>query len=172
MNKKKPNNAIVIGAGIAGLSVAIRLQNEGFQVAVFESNEYPGGKLTDLSKEGYRFDMGPSLFTMPQFVEELFTVSKKNIKDYFSYKKKETVCHYFYKDGTTFKALSDVNKFATSAAKTFDVDEDKLLNYFQKSKKKYLGVMTPMMPESLLLLSSRLKNKIGKSQIFIPPYVI
>ena len=137
MNKKKPNNAIVIGAGIAGLSVAIRLQNEGFQVAVFESNEYPGGKLTYLSKEGYRFDMGPSLFTMPQFVEELFTVSKKNIKDYFSYKKKETVCHYFYKDGTSFKALSDVHKFATSAAKTFDVDEDELVNYFQKSKKKY-----------------------------------
>ena len=66
MNKKKPNNAIVIGAGIAGLSVAIRLQNEGFQVAVFESNEYPGGKLTDLSKEGYRFDMGPCLlYTSP-----------------------------------------------------------------------------------------------------------
>ena len=95
MNKKKPNNAIVIGAGIAGLSVAIRLQNKGFQVAVFESNEYPGGKLTDLSKEGYRFDMGPSLFTMPQFVEELFTVSKKNIKDYFSYKKKRNCLPLF-----------------------------------------------------------------------------
>lgn len=89
MNEKIPKKAIVIGAGIAGLSVAIRLQNEGFQVAVFETNEYPGGKLTDFSKDGYRFDMGPSLFTMPQFVEELFTVSKKNIKDYFSYKKKK-----------------------------------------------------------------------------------
>ena len=89
MNEKIPKKAIVIGAGIAGLSVAIRLQNEGFQVAVFETNEYPGGKLTDFSKDGYRFDMGPSLFTMPQFVEELFTISKKNIKDYFSYKKKK-----------------------------------------------------------------------------------
>jgi len=154
LNKKKPNNAIVIGAGIAGLSVAIRLQNEGFQVAVFESNEYPGGKLTDLSKEGYRFDMGPSLFTMPQFVEELFTVSKKNIKDYFSYKKKETVCHYFYKDGTSFKALSDVHKFATSAAKTFDVDEDELVNYFQKSKKKYELTSSLFLEKSLHKLST------------------
>ena len=79
MNEKYPKKAIVIGAGIAGLSVAIRLQNIGFHVAVFETNEYPGGKLTDFSKDGYRFDMGPSLFTMPQFVEELFTISKKNI---------------------------------------------------------------------------------------------
>ena len=102
MSKKKPKNAIVIGAGIAGLSVAIRLQNAGFKVEVFESNNYPGGKLTDFSKKGYRFDMGPSLFTMPQFIEELFSISKKNIIDYFSYKKKETACHYFFKDGTTF----------------------------------------------------------------------
>ena len=96
MSKKKPKKAIVIGAGIAGLSVAIRLQNAGFKVEVFESNDYPGGKLTDFSKNGYRFDMGPSLFTMPQFIEELFSISKKNIKDYFSYKKKEIACHYFF----------------------------------------------------------------------------
>ena len=79
MSKKKPSKAIVIGAGIAGLSVAIRLQNAGFKVEVFESNDYPGGKLTDFSKNGYRFDMGPSLFTMPQFIEELFSISKKNM---------------------------------------------------------------------------------------------
>ena len=95
MNEKTPKKAIVIGAGIAGLSLAIRLQNVGFQVAVFEANEYPGGKLTDFSQDGYRFDMGPSLFTMPQFVEELFTASKKNIKDYFSYKKKRNCLPLF-----------------------------------------------------------------------------
>ena len=137
MSKKKPSKAIVIGAGIAGLSVAIRLQNAGFKVEVFESNDYPGGKLTDFSKNGYRFDMGPSLFTMPQFIEELFSISKKNSKDYFSYKKKETTCHYFFKDGTTFEAKSDVYKFAKSAAKTFNVEEEKLLHYFDRSKKKY-----------------------------------
>ena len=92
--------AIIIGAGIAGLSLAVRLQSKGIQVSVFEANKFPGGKLTELSKKGYRFDMGPSLFTMPQFVEELFSISNKNINHYFSYKKKETVCHYFYKDGT------------------------------------------------------------------------
>ena len=74
--------AIIIGAGIAGLSLAVRLQSKGIQVSVFEANTYPGGKLTELSKKGYRFDMGPSLFTMPQFVEELFSISNKNINHY------------------------------------------------------------------------------------------
>mgnify|MGYP001592448680 FL=1 len=149
MSKKKPKNGIVIGAGIAGLSVAIRLQNAGFKVEVFESNNYPGGKLTDFSKKGYRFDMGPSLFTMPQFIEELFSISKKDIKDYFSYKKKETACHYFFKDGTTFEAKSDVQKFAKTAAKTFNVEEDQLLHYFGRSKKKYELTSTLFLEKSL-----------------------
>ena len=138
MSISKPKTAVVIGAGIAGLSVAIHLQNAGFNVEVFESNEYPGGKLTDFSQRGYRFDMGPSLFTMPQFVEELFSISNKNIHEYFAYKKKETTCHYFFNDGTTFQAKSDINKFAKTAAKTFNVDQDTILNYFDRSKKNMI----------------------------------
>ena len=110
MDDTTQKKAIIIGAGIAGLSLAVRLQSKGIQVSVFEANKYPGGKLTELSKKGYRFDMGPSLFTMPQFVEELFSISNKNINHYFSYKKKETVCHYFYKDGTFFKASSNLSE--------------------------------------------------------------
>ena len=68
MKNKIQKKAIVIGAGIAGLSSAIRLQNAGLQVAVFEMNDYPGGKLTEFTNKGFRFDMGPSLFTMPQFL--------------------------------------------------------------------------------------------------------
>ena len=150
--------AIVIGAGIAGLSSAIRLQNAGFQVAVFEMNDYPGGKLTEFSEQGYRFDMGPSLFTMPQFVDELFTISNKNVADYFSYKRKDTVCHYFYKDGTTFKAASNKNEFASKAASTFDVEENEIVNYFKKSKKKYDLTSSLFLENSLHKLSTYLSK--------------
>ena len=150
--------AIIIGAGIAGLSLAVRLQSKGIQVSVFEANTYPGGKLTELSKKGYRFDMGLSLFTMPQFVEELFSISNKNINHYFSYKKKETVCHYFYKDGTFFKASSYTDTFSSDAANIFDVKKHTLDNYFKKSKKKYELTSSLFLEKSLHKISTYLSK--------------
>lgn len=133
----KSKKIIVIGAGIAGLASAIRLKSLGNTVTVFEANSYPGGKLTSFSENGFRFDMGPSLFTMPQFIEELFSVANKPISQYLKYKKKEVVCNYFYEDGTFFSALANEKEFAKSAAQTFNVTEKVILDYFQKSKKKY-----------------------------------
>ncbi|HEX8378085.1 MAG TPA: NAD(P)-binding protein, partial [Pedobacter sp.] len=69
--------AIVIGAGIAGIASAIRLSVKGFAVKVYEANAYPGGKLSQIEVGGYRFDAGPSLFTMPQYVDELFLLAGK-----------------------------------------------------------------------------------------------
>ena len=66
--------AIVIGSGIAGLASALRLRAKGYDVDVFEANDYAGGKLHAFESRGYRFDYGPSLFTMPQYVEELSLV--------------------------------------------------------------------------------------------------
>ena len=62
----------VVGAGIAGLSAAIRLAVAGKKVIVFEQNSYTGGKVTAFEQKDFRFDMGPSLFTLPHLVDELF----------------------------------------------------------------------------------------------------
>ena len=132
-----PKTITIIGSGIAGLASAIRTRVLGFKVQVFEANDFPGGKLTAFSEKGYRFDMGPSLFTMPQFVEDLFKVAGKNTSDYFQYNKKETVCNYFYEDGTTFSVSADIEAFAESASKTFDVDQMDIQNYLSESKVKY-----------------------------------
>ena len=59
----------IIGAGIAGLAASIRMANRGYHVEVFEANTYPGGKLSEINLVGFRFDAGPSLFTMPQLIE-------------------------------------------------------------------------------------------------------
>jgi phytoene dehydrogenase-like protein len=53
---------IVIGSGVSGIAVSIRLALKGYDVQVFEQNSYPGGKLSSFSLKGYRFDAGPSLF--------------------------------------------------------------------------------------------------------------
>ena len=78
----------VIGSGIGGISAAIRLRNMGFNVNVFEKNKNPGGKLNTFKLGDYRFDAGPSLFTMPNLVDELFTMSGENPRNFFKYKKK------------------------------------------------------------------------------------
>ena len=79
------SHAVVIGAGIGGIASAIRLAVKGYKVDVFEANGFPGGKLSELCCEGFRFDAGPSLFTMPQLVDELFLLAGKVPKQYFRY---------------------------------------------------------------------------------------
>jgi phytoene desaturase len=101
----------IVGAGIAGIAAAIRLANKGYQVDVFEANSYPGGKLSEITCQGYRFDAGPSLFTLPELVEELFTLSGERAQDYFEYIQLPINCHYFYEDGTFLKAYADRNDF-------------------------------------------------------------
>jgi len=64
--------AIVVGAGIAGIATSIRLAKQGFSVEVFEASPHPGGKMSAFETEGYRFDGGPSLFTLAHLVDELF----------------------------------------------------------------------------------------------------
>ncbi|SHM39839.1 phytoene desaturase [Cyclobacterium lianum] len=104
--------AIIIGSGIAGLAASIRLAHKGYQVEVFEANSYPGGKLSEISIKGYRFDCGPSLFTLPEEVDELFHLSDKTPEDYFRYQQLDVNCHYFWEDGTTVQAYADRNDFS------------------------------------------------------------
>jgi len=104
--------AVIIGAGIAGIATAVRLAVKGYAVEVYEANSYPGGKLSQIKQNSYRFDAGPSLFTMPQYVDELFTLAGKNPVDYFTYQKLDMVCQYFYEDSTCINAYSDTKKFA------------------------------------------------------------
>lgn len=103
---------LIIGSGIAGIAASIRLAIKGYQVEVFEANAYPGGKLSEINLKGYRFDAGPSLFTLPDQVEELFRLAGKNPKDHFEYEKLEVACHYFWEDGKQVKAWADINRFA------------------------------------------------------------
>jgi phytoene desaturase len=129
--------AIVIGSGIAGLASAIRLKKKGYEVQVFEANSYTGGKITAIKESGYRFDMGPSLFTMPHLVDELFELHDINPKDHFNYHQKETVCNYFWEDNTRFTVPADEDTFVKTASKQFNTPEKVLTQYLEKNKTKY-----------------------------------
>ena len=141
--------AVVIGSGIAGLATAIRLQNSGFQVKVFEANHYPGGKLHEENCNGFRFDMGPSLFTMPWLINELFELCDKNPTDYFKYKRKSTICNYFWEDGTLFSVNADINTFISDAATTFNENPENIATYLKTNKKKYELTKSVFLEKSL-----------------------
>ena len=129
--------ALVIGAGIGGLAAALRLRKKGYDVTIYEANPYAGGKLHAIQLDNYRFDLGPSLFTMPHLVNELFTLFNKTPEDHFRYKQKEVICNYFWDDGTRFSALAQPAEFAKQAAETFGESEREILGYLENSKKKY-----------------------------------
>lgn len=130
-------SAIIIGAGIAGIATALRLRATGMEVTVFEANDYPGGKLHAFEINGYRFDAGPSLFTMPEFVTELFELFGERPDEFFQYHRKESVCNYFWEDGMRFTVDADREVFAREAAAKFGVEAKLILEYLKKGQKKY-----------------------------------
>ena len=67
--------AAVIGSGAGGLAAAIRLALKGYEVIVYEQNDHAGGKISEIRDKGYRFDTGPSLFTLPELTNELFELA-------------------------------------------------------------------------------------------------
>lgn len=162
------SKAIVIGAGIAGIASSIRMAVKGYQVQVFEAAPGPGGKLSEKRQNGYRFDTGPSLFTMPQYVNELFLLTGKNPEAYFKFEKLDTVCRYFYEDGTCIEAFADREKFANEiAAKTSDSYES-VINFLDKSKTIYEITNPVFLERSLHKLSSYFNLRTLKSLLQFP----
>jgi diapolycopene oxygenase len=131
------HKAIIIGSGIAGLAASVRLAVKGYAVEVFEANAYPGGKLTQFQQGNYRFDAGPSLFTMPQYMDDLFELAGKNPKQYFNYKRKDESCRYFWDDGTKFTAHADQEKFAKTVEESLGVNAGIILRKLNKSRQMY-----------------------------------
>lgn len=96
----KRSKVAVIGAGLGGLSAAISLRAAGYEVEVFEKNEQIGGKLNLLEKDGYTFDLGPSIFTLPQFFRALFERAGKKMEDYVQLDAVTPHWRNFFEDGT------------------------------------------------------------------------
>ncbi len=163
--------AVVIGSGIAGLSAAIRLANKGYDVSVYESNSEVGGKLSQLALGKYRFDCGPSLFTMPELFEELFDECKKNFSDYLKYKKLDTITNYFYEDGTRFKSYSSNEKFAQELHRLALIEEKTVIEYLNKSRKSYKLTKHVFLENSLHKMKTflNLKTLISLIQLYKLP---
>ncbi len=128
---------LIIGGGIAGLSTAVRMAARGYEVHLFEGTDTLGGKLHEFTMDGFRFDFGPSLFTMPQYVLDLFIVAGKDPKQYFDFITLETICNYFWADGTTCSTFRDKETTVKELSSKLGESEESLLKYFDRSREKY-----------------------------------
>ena len=141
--------AIVIGSGIAGIATSIRLACQGFAVFVFEKNEYAGGKLSSFSLGEYRFDFGPSLFTMPHFIDELFELAGENPREHFQYKRKDIGCKYYWEDGARLNAYGDTDRFLEEVDDKLGVPKHQLQDYLSRAEKKYNRTVSIFLEQSL-----------------------
>ena len=168
MKSDQKRKAIVVGSGIAGIAAAIRLANKGFSVDVFEANAYSGGKLTVLQLGNYRFDAGPSLFTMPEYVNELFRISERDPRDYFEYYTCKTACHYFFEDGTFLPFPADKKQLLEEVGKTLQVDTRPLEKRFEKSAFIYDHTHRTFLETSLHKWKNYFSKEILKTVAAIP----
>ncbi|MGO2660844.1 phytoene desaturase family protein [Mycetocola reblochoni] len=94
------SRVVVIGGGVGGLSAAARLAHAGHRVRLLETSGSLGGKLGVLERDGYRFDTGPSLVTMPQVFAELFEATGSSLAAELPLRRLDTACRYRFPDGT------------------------------------------------------------------------
>ncbi len=127
----------VIGAGLGGLAAASLLASKGYNVSVYEKNQTPGGKMQQIEEQGYRFDSGPSLLTMPFLLEQLFNECGEDIHEYITLTEPTPLCRYFYKDGTLFDNYADRNKTISEINKFAPEDADAYSRFLDRSKEIY-----------------------------------
>lgn len=120
---------VIVGAGIGGLSAAIRLRCAGFRVIMLEKNPIVGGKMYQIEAEGYRWDTGPSVITMRHVFEDLFRTAGKRMENMLTFLPIDPLTRYAYPDGTVFNAYSDLSRMSQAIAELDERDVEGYLAY-------------------------------------------
>ena len=94
--------AVVIGTGFGGLAAAIRLSVKGYRVQMLEKLDAPGGRAYVHKQDGFTFDAGPTIITLPHLIEELFTLCGRNMKDHVDLRLMSPFYRIRFDDGTHF----------------------------------------------------------------------
>jgi phytoene desaturase len=158
----------VIGAGLGGLAAALRLSHCGHAVDVYEKLEGPGGKARELSRGGYRFDMGPSLLTLPQVFRQLFNDVEEDLDEHLEFIRLDPITRYFFDDGTILDAYSEEERFASEVAEKLGERSDTVLRYLSRCRKVYEATTPIFMFKPLHEVSTLLSSDIPRAFIRTP----
>lgn len=125
---KTSSDVIVIGSGLAGLASACTLAARGYSVTVVEKNEWLGGKAALLEDKGYRFDMGPTILTLPSVLRRVFTEAGRKLEDYLDMVRLDPQWRCFFEDGEQFDLVESMSEMKTSL-RDFTGSEETGLGY-------------------------------------------
>jgi phytoene desaturase len=127
----------IIGAGVGGMAAAIRLAVQGYRVQIFERNARAGGKLNLVECDGWRFDTGPSLLTMPDVVRDLFAAAGASLDDTLDLLPLDPICRYVFPDGILFDASSDAERMMAAMSEFNERDADNFLRFLDYGRRVY-----------------------------------
>lgn len=160
----------VVGGGVAGMAAAARLAYAGCKVVLFEANAELGGKLSERVSQGFRFDCGPSLFTLPETLERLFSDCGKDLQSYLSYDRLDLITRYHYAKNAWVDAWIDQEKFSQELYEKFNEDPSKVLRYFKRVKWLY-ELTAPVFLEKSIHRRSELWTAANLIKVLALPFI-
>lgn len=102
----------IIGAGLAGLASACTLAARGYKVVLFERNEWLGGKAAQLEGARFRFDMGPTIVTIPSVLRRIFAEADRRMEDYLELVRLDPQWRCFFQDGSALNLVQDPERMS------------------------------------------------------------
>ncbi len=129
---------IVIGAGLAGLSAAVRLQKLGYEVHLYEKQETPGGKMSQIQKGGFTFDVGPTIVMMPEIYREIFEFCGKDPDAYIPMEKVEPMLELFFRNEDPLLFSSDLIQLTQTLEAISEEDAQGYFAFLSDIYKRYL----------------------------------
>ncbi|MGK5680073.1 phytoene desaturase family protein [Actinoplanes sp. URMC 104] len=113
----KTDHVVVVGAGLAGLASALHLAAAGRQVTVVERETVPGGRAGRLSVQGYEFDTGPTVLTMPELIAEPLAAVGEELSDWLELTPLDPAYRAYYPDGSTLDVRTDTVRMAAEISR-------------------------------------------------------
>ncbi len=137
----KPTSVIVIGAGLGGISAAARLASADFDVTVLEKNQQPGGRCGQFSRDGHRFDIGATLFLMPEVFSQTFADLGERMEDHLDLRRVDPTYRIRFEDGTKITLTGDMQTLQGQAEAIESGSFGGLIRYLDEGHRHYHGAM-------------------------------
>ncbi len=134
---RRTQRAVIAGAGLGGLALALRLAARGWQVTVCEQADAPGGKMNRWVSHGFSFDTGPSLLTLPWVFEELFDAAGEKLHEHLQLVRMPTLGRYVYDDGAAFTYTANLPEWLDTLRAIGPRDADGFFRFMRLGARLY-----------------------------------